>query len=224
MVAAALGCSGPSQQTAETELSFGEQLELVKSGKSETIHVEAAPVGDDQLALLRGVTGLKALQIDRGDSPVTVEGLRHLATLENLEHFRCRAAGINDDALAEIAKITSLQILNLPRADAATDAGLRMLDALPNLVQLRIASPQVSDEGMEAIARFPGLKRLHLINVPLTGKGLQALAKMEQLESLYIDGGNFTDADVDALFAARPQLHVHFNQQHHDRDPHGHAH
>jgi len=50
------------------------------------------------------------------------------------------------------------------------------------------------------------------------------LAKMEQLESLYLDGADLSDAAVDELFRARPQLHVHFDQEHHDRDPSRHSH
>jgi len=60
--------------------------------------------------------------------------------------------------------------------------------------------------------------------VPITDDGLRELAKIEQLESLYIDGGNFSDEALAELFRARPGLHVHLNQQHHDRDPHKHEH
>jgi hypothetical protein len=50
------------------------------------------------------------------------------------------------------------------------------------------------------------------------------LASLKQLESLYIDGGQISDAGIDELFRQRPDLHVHLNAAHHDRDPHRHPH
>jgi hypothetical protein len=77
---------------------------------------------------------------------------------------------------------------------------------------------------MRTLPELPALLRLHLIDVPITEDGLRELAKIEQLESLYIDGAQLSDAALDELFRQRPGLHVHINQQHHDRDPHAHAH
>ena len=74
------------------------------------------------------------------------------------------------------------------------------------------------------LRELPSLKRLHLIDVPITDAGLAPLAGILQLESLYIDGGDVSDAALDELFRQRPDLHVHLNQQHHDRDPHQHPH
>jgi hypothetical protein len=50
------------------------------------------------------------------------------------------------------------------------------------------------------------------------------LAKIEQLQSLYVDDIAFSESAWQALFDARPRLHVHVNQEHHDRDPHKHEH
>jgi hypothetical protein len=77
---------------------------------------------------------------------------------------------------------------------------------------------------MKTIRELPALKRLHLIDIPISDKGLAELTAIEQLESLYIDGGDFSDAALDELFRARPGLHVHLNQKHHDRDPRNHEH
>jgi hypothetical protein len=77
---------------------------------------------------------------------------------------------------------------------------------------------------MTTLRELPSLQQLHLIDVPITDEGLRELAQMNQLQSLYVDGGNISDAAWDELFKARRNLHVHVNQQHHDRDPHGHPH
>jgi hypothetical protein len=193
----------------------------VKAGASDEINVSSHTVSDADLATVADAKALKRLIIEEADT-VSLKTLKRLSTLPNLETLRLPGRGINDEGLALIAQIRTLKIVNIPHGEF-TDGGLASLKQLPNLVQLRFGG-SVGDEGMETLAEFPALLRLHLIDVPITGAGLKSLAKIDHLESLYIDGGNFTDADVDELFRLRPKLHVHLNQQHHDRDPRQHAH
>jgi hypothetical protein len=205
------------------ELPLHVQAAECDRGTRETIQVEAFALGDTDLESLAYVTGLQSLLFDNPANQFSADGLASLSRLTNLRHLRLRGHGINDAALAQIAKITSLRILNIPQAEV-TDAGLAHLAELFNLEQLRIGSPHISLAGIAEIAALPSLKRLHLIDLPVTDEGLQKLAGMKQLESLYIDGGSFSDAAADELFRARPELHVHFNQEHHDRDPSRHSH
>jgi len=200
------------------EPSFAAQLAAVTAGAADEITASEMALSDNDLTQLPTATGLRVLLIDHPDSRITAAGIQHLAGLPNLKHLRLRGPGVDDEALVEVAKIKSLQILNTPRA-TLTDAGLANLRVLPNLEMLRFGSPHVTDAGMKTLGEFPTLKRLHLIDVPITAAGLSELAKIEQLESLYIDGADLSDAAVDDLFRTRPHLHVHFNQQHHDRDP-----
>jgi hypothetical protein len=50
---------------------------------------------------------------------------------------------------------------------------------------------------------------------------VEAAAK---LTSFYIDGARVTDEGLEQLLAKRPQLHVHIDQRHSDRDPNRHEH
>jgi hypothetical protein len=219
------GCDSTSNAPSpgDVEPSFAEQVAGVRDGKSDRIQAEAAALADDDLAGLAGLTTLRELLIDHPQSRVTAGGIKQLRNLPALEHLRIRGPGIDDPALGEIARIGTLQILNIPQADL-TDAGLAPLKELPNLVQLRFGSPRVTDAGMKTLAGLPALKRLHLIDVPITDQGLAVLAKIERLESLYVDGGTISDEAWENLFRERPKLHVHVNQEHHDRDPHRHPH
>jgi hypothetical protein len=45
---------------------------------------------------------------------------------------------------------------------------------------------------------------------------------MSELSSLYIDECPLPDTAWTQLFAARPNLHVHVDQAHHDLDPNAH--
>jgi len=217
-----IGC-GPSNLGTVVEPSFERQLEAVQAGSSDTIHIASWRILDADISGLAETSALRTLIIDDPESRITAAGLKHLAGLPNLEHLRIRGSGVDDAALTEIAKIKSLRILNLPRGEFS-DAGLAQLKPLPQLAQFRFNSPAVTDAGMLTLAAFPALTRLHLIDVAITDQGLKTLAGIERLESLYIDGGTLSDGALDELFRKRPDLHVHLNQQHHDRDPHKHDH
>jgi hypothetical protein len=221
---AIVGCGAKAEQQAEEgEPALAAQMAAVREDASDTIQVEHVPLTDRDLAAIGELQSLRVLQLDDPRAHFSAAGIAQLSKLPGLEHLRIRGQGIDDAALAEIAKIKSLRILNVPQA-AMTDHGLAALEDLPHLVQLRFGSPNVSDAGMKALAELPALLRLHLIDVPIADAGLRTLTGMDQLESLYIDGGEFSHAALDDFFRQRPKLHVHLNQEHHDRDPHRHQH
>jgi hypothetical protein len=213
-----------SQQPADApEPSLAEQMAAVERGETTRILVEREVQGDQDLIALGKLTKLTDLLLDNAACEFHARGMAALAELPNLQHLRIRGRGIDNQCLREIVNIKSLRILNLPQG-SFDDAGLELVAALPDLEGFRFGAPRVTDEGMKTIARFPAIQRLHLIDVPITDVGLAELAKIDRLQSLYIDGGAITDDGWEKLFHDRPRLHVHINQQHHDRDPNKHAH
>jgi hypothetical protein len=211
------------RRNSSAELPLSVQAAEVRAGIREAIAVEATLLRDADLESLGALEGLTALLCDHPDSRFSAAGISTLGRLPNLKHLRIRGHGIDDAAVAELVNIQSLRILNLPHAEF-TDAGAKQLSNLPILKQLRIGSPHISRAGIEALAALPALRQLHTIDIPIDDEELRILAGVKHLESLYIDGGTFSDAAADELFRARPDLHVHFDQQHHDRDPHRHSH
>ncbi|MEX2174993.1 MAG: hypothetical protein WD872_11570 [Pirellulaceae bacterium] len=222
------GCTRQAdvQPAAISEPTLAAQIAAVERGQSTRIQVETQALSDQDLQQLAKLDGLEELLIDRPAGQVTAAGLSHLTGLPHLSHLRIRGGGVDDAALAEIAKLPGLRILNVPRGEF-TDAGLRQLKPLTELQQLRFGSSQVTDAGIQAVGELPAIKQLHLIDVPFTDQGLASIAEIEQLESLYIDGTPLSDAAWSEFFRTREKLgrvHVHLDQQHHDRDPHQHAH
>jgi len=218
------GCGSRAEgDSASVEPALSVQVGLVRAGESDQIQIEQSPLGDSDLESVADLSSLRVLLIDHPNSRFSAIGLKRLAGLPSLEQLRIRGAGIDDAALAQLAEIKTLRVLNLPQG-AFSDEALAHLRSLAHLEQLRFGSPHVTSAGMQTIAELTELKRLHLINVPITDEGIKEFATMEQLESLYLDGANVSDAALDELFQKRPKLHVHLNQQHHDRDPHGHPH
>jgi hypothetical protein len=221
-----VGCNGPNQASvadeSPAEKSLQDQISAVENGTTTRILIEATPLSRNDLPKLLSLKPLTELLLDNPDSEIRDSWF--LMRLPNLTHLRFRGTGMDDAALGIISKrAPKLQILNVPRGEF-TDSGLETLKGLPDLVQLRFGSQRVTDAGMKTLAELPVLLRLHLIDVPITDAGLAELAKNERLESLYIDGGNISDEAWEELFRQRPKLHVHINQEHHDRDPHKHPH
>lgn len=222
-----LGCSPQDAAvppaTSPSEPTLAEQLSAIRAGTTDTLHIEEAPWRDEDLDLLTDVAGLRILQLDHLDNRLTDGGMAKIAKLAGLEHLRIRGGAIGDEGLKSLATMPNLRALNLPQG-RFTSAGVAQLKWLPKLQMLRIGSPSVTDEGISHLKDFPSLARVHLIDIPITDRGLADLQSLHKLESLYLDGANISDAAVDQLFEKRPDLHVHFNQAHHDRDPHKHEH
>src|SRR5258706_603338 len=135
VAAATAGCGPPASPPAgaAAEPSLAEQLTAVRAKESDLIHVEAAPLGDEELDRLVDVPGLRILQLDHADNKLTAAGMAKIARLEQLEHLRIRGGSIGDEGLKNLAGMKNLKILNLPQGEF-TDAGLAQLQKLPELV------------------------------------------------------------------------------------------
>lgn len=164
---------------------------------------------------------LDTVLIDQGI--VTRAGLAKIAELPGLEHLRLRLSPIVDEDLEPLLGCKDLWLLNLPHSQLSKD-GIVALARLPKLKQLRIGSDRLTNDCCRAIAKLQNLRGLHLIGVPITDDGVKVLSELPHLESLYMDDSAVTDSGWDWVFRNHPQLHVHVNQTHHDRDPQSHAH
>jgi hypothetical protein len=228
-VCSAGGCARQSAPAAPAELPLNEQIAAVQAGRSDRISYDRTPLDSDteegrsKLDALASLSTLRVLQLDHPDNRLSMADAALLLALPELGHIRLRGVPIDDATMAGIPATSKLRIVNLPNADL-TDAGFAALQRLPQLEQLRLRSPRVSGAGLRALKTFPALLRLHLIDVPVTDAGLRVFHELPQLQSLYLDGASLSDAAYDALFVVRPDLHVHLNQRHHDRDPHSHPH
>lgn len=164
---------------------------------------------------------LDTVLIDQGI--VTGEGLAKIAELPGLQHLRLRLSPITDEDLQPLLQCPELWLINLPHSEL-TDEGIRSLAELPKLKQLRLGSKKLTDDCCRVITQLEKLRGLHLIGVPVTDDGIKVLVELPHLESLYLDDSAVTDEGWDWVFRNHPQLHVHINQSHHDRDPQSHQH
>lgn len=200
--------------------SLTSQLARVNRGEQDKIQTEEL-ITDRDLALVRNCSQLRELLIEQ--SSISDAGIGQLAGLPELEHVRIRGGHVGDDGLKHLSQFKTLRFLNLPQADLS-DESLQVLIELPKLELLRFGSPRVTDAGMESVAKLSHLRHLHLIGVPITDAGLDKLHELRSLESLYLDDTKVTDEGLERFLNALPDVHLHINQQHHDRDPHRHSH
>ncbi len=211
--------------TAAPTLSANEMFtaacQLVRDQQLKVLQLSECEVNDAMIPEIAKLDGIDTVILDLGI--VTDKGVESITKLPGLQHLRLRLSPITDDGLKTISQCSSLWYLNLPHADC-TSAGVAQLQNLKSLRQLRLGSKRLGNDVCNEIAKLKGLRGIHLIGVPVTDEGLETLAQMPYLESLYLDDSGVTEAGWERLFRDHPDLHVHINQQHHDRDPKRHNH
>lgn len=219
--------SAPEQaDVVEAELAdaadrWAELIAQVRDEELPTIRVTDFDVTDEMCEQLVGLNSLENVILDRG--VVGDDALTSIATLPKLQHLRLRLSPITDEGVAKLTACKDLWLLNLPHSKI-TSAGVRSLVPLPRLRQLRIGTDRAGNEICRAIAELTTLRGVHTIGIAVTDEGMKVLADMPHLESLYLDDSTVTDIGWQWLFATKPQLHIHVDQTHHDRDPQSHEH
>jgi len=235
------------------EPPLAEQVAAVRGGTATRIRVSGGPLTE---AEWEEVTALETLaHLDCQEGIADDARAAQLARLPRLERLALRHSPLTDEGLGHLATCRSLRALNLPQA-RCTRAGIDALAALPHLTSLRLGSPllvasaapaagaanaardeegrdttpPVSEDGSveegralaRTLLRLASLRTLHLVDVPLGDEGLDILADHDGLRTLYLDGAGISDAAWERYFARRPGVHVHVDQAHHDRDPNRH--
>ena len=199
---------------------IAQKLTSIRNGYLDTFQMNDHPLSDEDILPLEGLAGVRVVMLDQG--MISDDGMKILATLPDLMHLRVRLSIISDKGLAHLQGCENLRVLNLPNCHL-TDQGIMALRQLPRLRQLRIGGDSVTELSY-SIATLEQINALHLINVPVTDEGLKAIAAMPRLESLYLDSSQVTEVGWQWLFDHHPELHVHIDQRHHDRDPQYHEH
>lgn len=202
--------------------SWQSQFAAVLSRQHDTLLITEQAITAEQLSQLAGLDGpLEQLLIDAGG--VDDDSLSDILAVNSLVHLRLRECRLGDRGFEQLGMsgLNALRILNVPQSQV-TSRGIASLASLHSLVQLRLGGAQLDDSAVAEIAKLPKLRSLHLIGPSLTDAALSHLAHAPSLTSFYLDDCPLSDAAWELLFEAKPKLHVHIDQQHHDRDPHQH--
>lgn len=220
--ACVLGCGhgapagAPSNAVPVSRMALSGQIAAVRAGDSARI-IAAAPLSSVDWESLRGLRGVRELVLERGAADDGRTAI--IATLPDLERLVLRESPLTDAGFERLAACANLRNLNVPQADC-TAAGIRALAALTNLRSLRLGGPRLEGAAVgEAVAELDRLRSLHLIDVPIGDAGLAAISRLPGLWNLYLDGAGVSDEAWAEYFQVHPDVHVHVDQAHHDRDP-----
>ena len=197
--------------------TVAEQIKAVQAGTATRLRVADRPLSAQEWQEVARLEALEELTLERGRADDTQAAI--VAELPRLRRLLLRESPLTDEGLRQVARCRTLETINLPQA-ACTVEGLRALTELPRLKSLRLGSSQLAGpEVGAALAGFPALRSLHLIDVPLGDRGLEALGTLPGLWNLYLDGAGVSDVAWEEYFRRQPDVHVHVDQTHHDRDP-----
>jgi hypothetical protein len=211
--------NAPQEGASQDQESFAAAIAYLIQSGGDTIRLDQDQITDTEIQTLSEVERLRVIRIDRGE--LTPIGGRSLASMPHLEQLHLRHVDIDDATLDAIAQSQSLWLLNLSSVKASSDA-VERLATMPRLRQLRLVIAGGHNSYASAVAAIRRLRSVHLVGVRVTNEGLKSLASLPYLESLYLDDTIITDDGWMWLFENQPQLHVHVDQKHHDRDPQRH--
>ncbi len=213
---------GPNTEPPLTDAErFAELYQALKKSPDTTCRCDALLIDDAMLRSLTDIGKLTSLHV-RVEG-LTVQAASQLGAMPNLEELHLRGSQVDDGMLRAIAHSQSLRVLNLPSCVISPEA-IESLRSMPKLKNLRLGIKQGTNQHARAVATISRLRAVHLIGVAVTDEGLQSLAEMRSLESLYLDDSSVTEAGWLWLFENYPELHIHIDQLHHDRDPQKHKH
>lgn len=218
-------CLFAAAPLSAAEATFAEQVAAVRAGTSSRIRVVDRALAEEEWEEIAGLEALSTLDLQEGRADDATAVL--LARLPRLERLVLRESPLGDDGFKHLAACHTLRDVNIPQA-RCTLVGLAALAELPKLKNLRLGSPGLCPEGIGGaelgmtLLQFPALRSLHLIDVPLGDGGLEGIARYDGLWNLYLDGAGISDEAWERYFALHPEVHVHVDQAHHDRDPNRH--
>ncbi len=135
---------------------------------------------------------------------------RAIAALRNLPDVRALAFGTNEiepKAWSQLASLKTLRELALIYGAFDTEA-LTEIAKLQSLETLGILGSGIDDEKLKLIAKLPKLKSLSLWYMKATDGCIDTVASMTALRHFDFGGTEITEAGVEKLMLARPDLQL----------------
>ncbi|WP_182865432.1 protein kinase domain-containing protein [Rhodopirellula sp. JC639] len=150
----------PASSPASTETINGEDLTIAVFAK------------------LGGALSHDQTELDLSGTKVTVEDLSRLRFLPSLVSLSVENTPIDDEGLAEIVRRQpKLQSLYLAKTKV-TDAGLKHLRELRELVRVDLASCKVRDEGLVHLHALENLQAVGLSSTAVSPAGMETLSEV----------------------------------------------
>jgi hypothetical protein len=149
------------------------------------------------LSYVNGMTGLRALDLDRSD--VTDEGLSQLKNLPHLNSISCFFTSVRGSCFKSLASLPELKALYL-RNCKIEPKYLIDLSKLPKLSTLNLDNSRLSQAGAKELSKCSGLVELSLHGNPhFEDSCMNCLASLKKLEHLDVKDTAVTFEGIRAL-------------------------
>jgi Leucine-rich repeat (LRR) protein len=170
------------------------------------LEISSMALDDGALPYIAEISSIETLVLG---SPVTDEGLRHLAPLKNLKELFLWVENIRGPGLRHLAQLPNLRYLQVKDVDEKGrygfgDSALQYIKDVPSLRHLRIwPNLPITVAGIAHLAQCPQLEKLELGKLPVTDRNLSQLQALPRLKSLDASGGESKVSDAGMVYVGQ---------------------
>lgn len=187
----------------------------------ESLALDGAQLSDaglQKLAVLEQLKRVSFFHLSFRKEGFTGEGFSAWTELPNLESLTVAGMSMGDDGFRAIATLTNLRQLRTWHT-YRTEASNAEIAKLPHLTTLKLGQrlPQrgaaplsLSDASLETLVKIQTLETLEIGEADFHLPALRQLAQLPQLKRLKIDRTYLSEADIDALKSALPEVQIRF--------------
>lgn len=154
-------------------------------------------ISDTGLKTLTALRNLRSLNLS--GNIVTLEGVKELALLNNLQELKLHSTTTSDAGLQQVAKVKTLRMLDLGQTYIGR-AGLKELLSLPVLEGLSVEGTRIDDEGLRDLTRVRTLRDLNLSFTKVSLQGVKEMDNLADLRTLSLNRTNIADATLPMLY------------------------
>jgi imidazolonepropionase-like amidohydrolase len=147
----------------------------------------------------------EVVKVDLNNARITDADLKLLEKFTELEWLDLRVTPVTDEGISHIAGLRRLKFLNLFRTNLS-DKGLASLRGLIDLETLLMGGTRVTDEGLKNVERFTKLRKLSVFRTAVSDAGLKSIEKLASLEVLLIGESKITDAGARSIQTLLPRI------------------
>lgn len=170
----------------DTAVTDAGMAALGKVATLQNIDLRGCATSNAGLASLTALKDLKALRLSDPDGKSTVDdaGMQHVAGMTNLKVLAVDFLWLSVDGLKQLPELKNLEELYLAKT-LVDDEALAVLVQFPKLKKLRVSQSQVSGAGLAELKNLPNLEDLDISECSLLADAdLAHLAGMKQLKKL----------------------------------------
>jgi hypothetical protein len=181
------------------------RMALLSAGAGPNMLLLRGPFTDRGFAVLVGLDGLFALNVDSDQLSITGAGLAplvslprlgwlafdakddsmpYIAALPHLRFLMCQDTAASDEGFMALSRSQSIEYIWGRRSHNLQRRGFMALAEMPSLRHLSLSCKYVDDVGLSALPRFPALRELMPMDVP--DEGYRHIGRCERLESLVL--------------------------------------